>query len=44
LESLGHAHAPDAGWTMDGQPVLDPNASGETRNERNEPVSLIALS
>jgi 1,4-alpha-glucan branching enzyme len=31
-------------FLVDGKSVLDPNASGETRNERNEPVSLIALS
>lgn len=31
-------------FLVDGKPVLDPNATGKTRNERNEPVSLIALS
>jgi hypothetical protein len=31
-------------FLVDGKPVLDPNASGKTRNERNEPVSLIAVS
>ena len=29
---------------VDGQSVLDANASGKTRNARNEPVSLIAVS
>jgi hypothetical protein len=29
---------------VDGDPVLDPNASGKVRQERNEPVSLIAVS
>ncbi len=29
---------------VDGKPVLDPKASGKTRNERNEPVSLVAVS
>jgi 1,4-alpha-glucan branching enzyme len=29
---------------VDSDPVLDPNASGKARNERNEPVSLIAVS
>jgi 1,4-alpha-glucan branching enzyme len=31
-------------FLVDDQPVLDPNASGTARNERNELVSLIALS
>jgi len=31
-------------FLVDGKPVLDPHASGKTRNERNEPVSLIAVS
>lgn len=31
-------------FLVDGQPVLDPNATGKARNERNEPVSLIAVS
>jgi 1,4-alpha-glucan branching enzyme len=31
-------------FLVDDKPVLDPKASGQTRNERNEPVSLIALS
>jgi 1,4-alpha-glucan branching enzyme len=29
---------------VDGKPVLDPNATGKGRNERNKPVSLIAIS
>ena len=31
-------------FLVDGKPVLDPNASGKARNERNEPVSLLAIS
>jgi len=31
-------------FLVDGKPVLDPAATGKARNERNEPVSLIALS
>lgn len=31
-------------FLVDGEPALDPKASGRTRNERNEPVSLIAVS
>jgi 1,4-alpha-glucan branching enzyme len=31
-------------FLVDGKPVLDPNASGKARNERNEPVSIIAVS
>jgi 1,4-alpha-glucan branching enzyme len=31
-------------FLVDDKPVLDPNASGKARNERNEPVSLIAVS
>lgn len=31
-------------FLVDGQPVLDPKASGKGLNERNEPVSLIAVS
>jgi 1,4-alpha-glucan branching enzyme len=31
-------------FLVDGTPKLDPNASGTARNERNEPVSLIAVS
>ena len=28
---------------VDGEPQLDPSASGIAHNERNEPVSLIAV-
>jgi len=31
-------------FVADGQPKLDPNAAGIVRNERNERVSLIAVS
>ncbi len=31
-------------FLVDGEPALDPKALGRTRNERNEPVSLIAVS
>ena len=31
-------------FLVDGQPQLDPNASGIARNERNERVSLVAVS
>jgi hypothetical protein len=31
-------------FLVDGRPVLDPKAMGRTRNDRNEPVSLIAVS
>jgi 1,4-alpha-glucan branching enzyme len=31
-------------FLVDGKPVLDPNASGKTHNDRGEPVSLVALS
>jgi 1,4-alpha-glucan branching enzyme len=31
-------------FLVDGTPTLDPNASGITRNDRNERVSLIAVS
>ena len=31
-------------FVVDGTPTLDPNAIGVTRNDRNEPVSLIAVS
>lgn len=31
-------------FLVDGQPTLDPNALGTGRNDRNEPVSLIAVS
>jgi 1,4-alpha-glucan branching enzyme len=39
---LSHSHNQYI-FLVDGKPVLDPNASGKTRNERNEPVSLIVL-
>jgi len=31
-------------FLVDGRPVLDPKASGKARNERNDPVSIIAVS
>lgn len=31
-------------FVVDGKPVLDPNGSGIARNDRNERVSLIAVS
>jgi len=31
-------------FLVDGTPTLDPNGSGVTRNDRNEQVSLIAVS
>jgi 1,4-alpha-glucan branching enzyme len=31
-------------FLVDNNPMLDPNATGKARNERNEPVSLIAIS
>jgi 1,4-alpha-glucan branching enzyme len=31
-------------FLVDGKPVLDPKALGKTRNELNEPVSLVAVS
>ncbi len=31
-------------FLVNGQPTLDPNASGKTRNALNEPVSLLAVS
>jgi 1,4-alpha-glucan branching enzyme len=31
-------------FMVDGKPVLDPHATGVARNERNEQVSLIAVS
>ena len=31
-------------FVVDGAPKLDPNANGVTRNNRNQPVSLIAVS
>ena len=37
----GHHHYQ---FLVDGRPVLDPNAMGIARNEKNERVSLIAVS
>ena len=37
----GHHHYT---FLVDGQPVLDPRAMGVARNEKNERVSLIAVS
>ena len=31
-------------FVVDGEPMLDPSADGIARNDRNEPVSLIAVS
>jgi 1,4-alpha-glucan branching enzyme len=31
-------------FLVDGQPTLDPNAMGKVRNDRNDTVSLIAIS
>jgi len=31
-------------FLVDGKPVLDPNANGIARNDRNEQVSLLAVS
>jgi len=31
-------------FLVDGQWLLDPNATGKTRNSNNQPVSLLALS
>jgi len=31
-------------FLVDGEVVLDPNATGKTRNLRNQPVSLLAVS
>ena len=31
-------------FLVDGKPVLDPKATGKARDERNRPVSLIAIS
>jgi len=38
-----HGH-PQYLFLVDGKPTLDPNARGGARNERGEPVSLIAVS
>ena len=40
---LSHGHHQYL-FLVDGTPTLDPNASGIARNERNERVSLIAVS
>ena len=40
---LPHGHHQYA-FLVDGQPTLDPNAMGKVHNERNEVVSLIAIS
>lgn len=40
---LSHGHHQYL-FLVDGVPQLDPRASGATRNERNELVSLIAVS
>lgn len=37
----GHHHYQ---FLVDGKPVLDPKAAGRARNDRSEPVSLIAVS
>jgi hypothetical protein len=31
-------------FLVDGKPVLDPAATGKARNEKNETVSLVAIS
>lgn len=31
-------------FLVDGEPVLDPHATGTARNEHDEPVSLVAVS
>ena len=40
---LNHGHHHYA-FLVDGNPVLDPRATGVARNEKNERVSLIAIS
>jgi 1,4-alpha-glucan branching enzyme len=40
---LAHGHHQYL-FLVDGKPVLDPNAMGKVHNERNETVSLIAIS
>jgi 1,4-alpha-glucan branching enzyme len=40
---LNHGHHQYV-FLVDGAPVLDPNATGRTVNEKGEPVSLIAVS
>ena len=43
-------HQPDGQWNhqyaflVDGKRVLDPNATGKTRDSQGEPVSLVAIS
>jgi 1,4-alpha-glucan branching enzyme len=41
--SLNHGHH-HYQFLVDGKPILDPRAQGIARNERNEKVSLIAVS
>ena len=41
--SLPHGHHHYL-FVIDGQPALDPNAQGIARNERDEKVSLVAVS
>ncbi len=41
--TLGHGHH-HYQFLVDGKPTLDPRAQGIARNERNEKVSLIAVS
>ena len=41
--ALNHGHHHYA-FLVDGKPVLDPRAMGVARNEKNERVSLIAVS
>ena len=40
---LPHGHHQNL-FLVDGKPTLDPNAMGKVHNERNETVSLIAIS
>lgn len=40
---LSHGHHRYV-FVVDGQPILDPRATGVARNENNERVSLIAIS
>ena len=40
---LSHGHH-QYQFLVDGKPTLDPNAMGKVHNERNETVSLIAIS
>ena len=41
--SLGHGHH-HYQFLVDGKPILDPRAQGIARNEKNEKVSLVAVS